>query len=262
MSRTLLATMAIATCAACAPEPIPPATPAPAPAPVAAPSPGAPTSAQPRDDDGSIGGTVATNPYHAIKGGGVVYLEDGPRETGTPLSATLDNHDMEFVPSIVVVPAGGSVIFTNTDPMMHNVFSPDGEKWNLGEIPQNGSVVKRFDNPGAYTVLCNLHTSMIAHLLVPPRATSRGPTPLARTCSRSSRRAPTASPRGCRASSRSRRRSPCRRARSPPTSTWKGRTGQLAELALWSWKFAVAAPWSTVTDCDTGGVRGDHAVAL
>ncbi len=168
MSRTLLAMTAIAACAACAPEPIPPATPTPAPAPVAAPSPGASTSAQPRDDDGSIGGTVATNPYHAIKGGGVVYLEDAPREPGTPLSATLDDHDMEFVPSVVVVPAGGSVIFTNTDPMMHNVFSPDGEKWNLGEIPQNGSVVKRFDNAGAYTVLCNLHTSMIAHLLVTP----------------------------------------------------------------------------------------------
>jgi hypothetical protein len=75
---------------------------------------------------------------------------------------------MEFVPNIVTVAAGGSVIFTNTDPMAHNVFSPDGEKWNLGEIPQNGSVVKRFDTPGSYVVLCNLHQSMRAYLLVSP----------------------------------------------------------------------------------------------
>src|SRR5208283_1625321 len=55
-----------------------------------------------------------------------------------------------------------------TDPVTHNVFSPDGDKWNLGEIPQNGSVVKRFDTPGNYTVLCNLHPSMLAYLVVSP----------------------------------------------------------------------------------------------
>jgi plastocyanin len=113
-------------------------------------------------------GTIATNPWHAIKDGGVVYLEDGPKEPGVSISGTLDNHDMAFQPSIVVIAAGGSVIFTNTDPVTHNVFSPDGDKWNLGEIPQNGSVVKRFDTPGNYTVLCNLHPSMLAYLVVSP----------------------------------------------------------------------------------------------
>jgi plastocyanin len=117
---------------------------------------------------GDIVGTIATNPWHAVKGGGVVYLEDGPKEVGVSVSGTLDNHDMEFVPRIVVIAAGGSVIFTNTDPVTHNAFSPDGDRWNLGEIPQNGSVVKRFDTPGNYTVLCNLHPSMIAYLVVSP----------------------------------------------------------------------------------------------
>jgi plastocyanin len=111
---------------------------------------------------------VATNPYHTIKNGGVVYLEDGPKIPGVSLSGTLDNHDMTFVPYIVVIVAGGSVIFTNTDPVTHNVFSPDNEKWDLGEIPQNGSVVKRFDTPGNYTILCNLHPSMLAYLVVSP----------------------------------------------------------------------------------------------
>jgi plastocyanin len=115
---------------------------------------------------GNIIGTVATNPWHDIKGGGVVYLEDGPKDVVA--SGTLDNHDMTFVPNIVVITAGGSVIFTNTDPIVHNVFSPDNEKWDLGQIPQNGSTTKRFDTPGTYAVLCNLHQNMRAYLVVSP----------------------------------------------------------------------------------------------
>ncbi len=126
------------------------------------------TASQPPSDQGSIVGRVATNPWHAIKGGAVVYLEDGPKEAGVSLSATLDNHDMAFDPYIAVITAGGSVIFTNTDPVTHNVFSPDGERWNVGEIPQNGTAVRRFDTPGTYTVLCNMHPSMLAYLVVSP----------------------------------------------------------------------------------------------
>jgi plastocyanin len=165
-TRGLLVATTIVTCSACAPEPLAPVqSPAQAYRPTAS---AVPLTAQPSTSRGNIVGTIATNPWHAIKGGGVVYLEDGPREPGVSPSGTLDNHDMAFVPTIVVIAAGGSVIFTNTDPMTHNVFSPDGDKWNLGEIPQNTSVVKRFDAPGNYTVLCNLHPSMLAYLVVSP----------------------------------------------------------------------------------------------
>ncbi len=116
---------------------------------------------------GTIVGHVATNPWHDIKAGGVVYLEDGPKDNGVT-SATLDNHDMTFVPSLVTVSAGGSVIFTNTDPMTHNVFTTDGDKWDLGQIPQYSSVTRRFDTPGNSVVLCNLHQNMRAYLAVLP----------------------------------------------------------------------------------------------
>jgi plastocyanin len=165
-----LAATAILAFTACTPEPLTPQSPAVpvSPAVTAATGAAPPTAQEPASARGNVVGTISTNPWHAIKGGGVVYLEDGPRETGVSLSGTLDNHDMTFVPYIAVIVAGGSVIFTNTDPVMHNVFSPDGEKWNLGEIPQNGSVVKRFDTPGTYVVLCNLHPTMIAYLVVSP----------------------------------------------------------------------------------------------
>lgn len=160
---TMIAILAGSACAKAAPAP--PLSPAKALPPTAPATVGA-TAPQPAL--GSIVGTIATNPWRAMKGGGVVYLEDGPQDTGVPLSATLDNHDMAFVPSIAVVAAGGSVIFTNTDPVTHNVFSPDGEKWDLGQIPQRGSVVKRFERPGVYSVLCNMHPGMLAYLVVSP----------------------------------------------------------------------------------------------
>ncbi len=167
-SRTLLLTTAILASTACAQEALAPVQSA-VHTTADSPTAGASTpDSPPSSARGDIAGTIATRPWHAIKDGGVVYLEDGPREAGVSLSGTLDNHDMAFVPSIVVIAAGGSVIFTNTDPVTHNVFSPDGAKWNLGEIPQNGSVVKRFDAPGTYAVLCNLHPSMLAYLVVSP----------------------------------------------------------------------------------------------
>ena len=163
-TRPLLVAAAALAFGACAPQPL---------APVQSsvdgrPRPLAATAPQTPNDQGSIVGKVATNPWHTIKGGAVVYLEDGPKEAGVSLSATLDNHDMAFDPSIAIITAGGSVIFTNTDPVIHNVFSPDGEQWNVGQIPQHGSAVKRFDTPGTYTVLCNLHPSMLAYLVVSP----------------------------------------------------------------------------------------------
>jgi plastocyanin len=129
---------------------------------------GASTAPQPPGDQGNIVGKIATSPWHAIKDGGVVYLEDGPVKAGVSLSTTLDNHDMAFDPSIAVITAGGFVIFTNTDPIIHNVFSPDGATWNVGQIPPRSSTVKRFETPGTYAVLCNLHPSMLAYLVVTP----------------------------------------------------------------------------------------------
>ena len=65
-----------------------PATPATAatPAGVAAPAPAGPR----------IVGTVVTNPPTAMKGGGLVYLEDGPKKPGAGMTASVDVRDKAF----------------------------------------------------------------------------------------------------------------------------------------------------------------------
>jgi hypothetical protein len=75
---------------------------------------------------------------------------------------------MTFAPFVAVVPLGGRIVFHNSDPFPHNVYSPDNEKFDMGAIPQNQARARTFKSPGAYTVLCNLHPGMIGYVLVTP----------------------------------------------------------------------------------------------
>jgi len=116
---------------------------------------------------GTVMGTVTTTPASSAANA-VIYLEDGPIEPTAKMGATIDNHQMTFAPFVAVIPTGGHVAFHNSDPFPHNVFSPDHEKFNLGNIAQGTSAVRTFKKPGAYTLLCNLHPGMIGYVLVSP----------------------------------------------------------------------------------------------
>jgi plastocyanin len=158
--------------------PPPPCAPAPSASVAAAPSAGAAPEASssatlpvppvsiPR---GNIVGTVTTKPA-ALQWSAVVYLEDAPKEDvpARLQTVTIENKSMAFTPFVAVAAAGGKVVFTNADPFPHNVFSPDNEKFNMGNIPQNGAHVRVFQHPGVYSLLCNLHPGMLGYLLVTP----------------------------------------------------------------------------------------------
>lgn len=120
---------------------------------------------------GNIVGAVTTQPP-SLKGQAVVYLEDGPLEDqpGHFQTVTITNRQMNFIPFVSVASVGAKVVFANEDPFPHNVFSPDADKFNLGNIPQNGGRSRAFKAPGAYTLLCNLHPGMIGYLLITPSA--------------------------------------------------------------------------------------------
>jgi plastocyanin len=145
----------------------PPATSAAAPEGSASAMPVPPTSI-PR---GNIVGTLTTKPA-GLQSQTVVYLEDGPTEDQPAhlQSVTISNRQMNFIPYVSVVSVGGRAVFANEDPFPHNVFSPDNEKFNMGNIPQNGAHYHVFKTPGAYSLLCNLHPGMLGYLMVTPSA--------------------------------------------------------------------------------------------
>jgi len=100
--------------------------------------------------------------------GGVVYLEDAPRQPGVAASVAISVDHKEFSPFISVMATGGTAAFTNKDALSHHVFSPDVPKWDTGYLNKNDTASRTFDSPGAVALLCNIHPEMLGYLLVIP----------------------------------------------------------------------------------------------
>jgi len=95
----------------------------------------------------------------------VVWL-DGPVKS-TPKSATVDQRKKTFVPHIQVVTVGSRVDFPNDDDVFHNVFAEfQAKRFDLGMYPKGASKSVTFDKPGIVSVLCNVHASMSAYVVV------------------------------------------------------------------------------------------------
>jgi plastocyanin len=100
----------------------------------------------------------------------VVYLatapqgafEDRPRE-----QAVLDQRQETFVPYVLPVIVGTTVLFPNNDPFYHNVFSlSKTARFDLGRYPRGRAKSVRFDRPGIVRVFCEIHSHMSAFILV------------------------------------------------------------------------------------------------
>ncbi len=99
--------------------------------------------------------------------GVVVHLEKVPGTFRPPAKpAEMDQKKMTFVPHILAVQKGTTVVFKNSDAVSHNIFSPDGEKYNLGSFGQNQSARHTFNTLGVYHQLCNVHPEMGAVIVV------------------------------------------------------------------------------------------------
>jgi len=122
--------------------------------------------------DGSIVGTVKATglPSNADA---VVYVQEVAGSVKPPADpVTMDQRKMQFIPHVLPVVAGTTVKFLNSDPTAHNVFSPDGEKYNLGTWPQGQAKDYVFSKctkfPCVYTQLCRVHPEMEGFVVVLP----------------------------------------------------------------------------------------------
>ncbi len=118
---------------------------------------------------GTIKGKVAV-PRARSLAGMVVYVEKAPGEFPAPKGhAVMDQKNLTFVPHVLPVVAGTTVDFSNSDQVLHNVFTPDkcANKFNLGTWPRGEVRSMKFDKTGCSpVVLCNVHPEMEAFVVV------------------------------------------------------------------------------------------------
>ena len=131
-----------------------------------------------RAQHGAIVGKI-TVPNAGIRGV-VVYLSPAA-VSGVPAvrpeTARMDQRDLRFVPGVVAVTPGSTVVFSNSDRVMHNVFHPwqSSDGFDLGLWAPGESRNFTFGGEGAYVILCQVHPEMVGYVVVvasPYRAVS------------------------------------------------------------------------------------------
>ena len=116
-------------------------------------------------ENGTVSGTIVAKGMRT--NAGVVVSLAAPGLVATPPKQPLemDQKQMQFLPHVMPVATGTTVRFLNSDPVPHNVFSPEG-KYNLGTWPTGQAHDYKFDKPGVYTQLCRVHPEMEAFVVV------------------------------------------------------------------------------------------------
>ena len=98
----------------------------------------------------------------------VVSVEDVSGTFQPPSAhAVVDQRGLRFIPHVLVILAGTTVDFTNSDPLLHNVFSiSEAKRFNLGLYGRGTVRSIRFDQPGVVELLCNVHQEMSGYIVV------------------------------------------------------------------------------------------------
>ena len=100
----------------------------------------------------------------------VAAMADEPSTGGVAVNdsnAVMDQIHKAFVPGVLVVRTGTSVVFPNSDTIAHQVysFSPP-KRFKLGLYRGRPHPPVRFDTPGLVVLGCNIHDNMVGYIFV------------------------------------------------------------------------------------------------
>ena len=100
----------------------------------------------------------------------VVYIQEAQGTFPATKPVEMDQRGNKFIPHVLPVVVGTTVRFLNGDPTAHNVFSPDYEKYDLGNWSQGANKEYAFKEcaqaPCVYSQLCKIHPQMDAYVTV------------------------------------------------------------------------------------------------
>jgi plastocyanin len=112
---------------------------------------------------------LIVNPQGGVKNA-VVWLQAPPPGAAwpsEPVKVEMDQKACVFVPRVVIVPAGGTVEFLNSDRLLHNLHSVSNHNPTLNRTQPRGRVIPvTFRKPEIIRVNCDLHSWMRAWVVV------------------------------------------------------------------------------------------------
>lgn len=100
---------------------------------------------------------------------GLVTLEPerGKWPARTPKRRSIEQRNREFLPRLMAVPVGSTVVFPNFDSVFHNVFSATPlSPFDLGIYKAGEAREYTFMKEGIVRLACNLHAGMTAYIAV------------------------------------------------------------------------------------------------
>jgi plastocyanin len=100
----------------------------------------------------------------------VVWLETSPPGGAMPGPAAkieMDQNGCVFIPRIVIVPAGGTVDFLNSDRLLHNIHATPKLNVSFNRTqPKNRTIPVTFAKPEIVRINCDLHSWMVGWVVV------------------------------------------------------------------------------------------------
>ena len=100
----------------------------------------------------------------------VVWLDNPPASATTPAPAPkveMDQNGCVFIPRVVVVPAGGTVDFLNSDRLLHNIHATPKLNVSFNRTqPKSRTIPVTFAKPEIVRINCDLHSWMVGWVVV------------------------------------------------------------------------------------------------
>ena len=114
-------------------------------------------------------GDLLLSPKKEIRNA-VVWLENPPANASWPAQAEkveMDQKGCVYIPRIVVVPAGGTVDFLNSDRLLHNIHATPSNNVSFNRTqPKNRTISITFAKPEIVRIVCDLHPWMMSFVVV------------------------------------------------------------------------------------------------
>lgn len=90
----------------------------------------------------------------------------GPKTTHPGRRITLQQRNFQFVPRVLALRVGDSLVIGNDDAELHSVHCHDPRSPFQVTVPPGGRIERRFERAGVFNLLCDFHLHMRAYAVV------------------------------------------------------------------------------------------------